>query len=60
MESVLEKQHEILRMIGQKMEIRAEEDIKDEGDSVTECMGTRVKERERALSHWKSIAKRKK
>lgn len=60
MQLMLEKQHEILRMIGQKMEIRAEGDIRDEGDSVTECMGTRIKERHRVISHWKSIIKKKK
>lgn len=60
MQSLLEKQHDLLRMIGQKMEIRAEEDIRDEGDSVTECMGTQVKQKEKILSHWKSFSKRKK
>ncbi|XP_052826291.1 transient receptor potential cation channel subfamily A member 1 [Octopus bimaculoides] len=58
-QSMMESQQEMIRMITQKMEICTEDDFVDEGENFTECMGTDLSNGENQVKRWKSFVEKK-
>nr|QHX41565.1 transient receptor potential cation channel subfamily A member 1-like [Octopus vulgaris] len=58
-QSMMESQQEMIRMITQKMEICSEDDFVDEGENFTECMGNDLSNGENQVKRWKSFVEKK-